>query len=412
MPKINAERLWSSIIDTARVGGTPKGGVRRLTLSDEDRQIRDWFTAECVDLGGTVTVDEIGNMFALFPGENDNLQPIAMGSHLDTQPTGGKFDGILGVLAGLEALRTLRESGKRTHHPLMLVNWTNEEGARFAPAMLGSGVHAGVFTLDYACALKDDDGLAFGDELERIGYRGPASIGSVRFAAMFELHIEQGPILEREEMVIGAVNGVQGIRWFDVKASGAAAHSGSTPMDMRADALLAAAELVRAVQSIGVSEPDAVATVGHVEVLPNSRNVVPGEVNLTVDLRNPDETALDRMDALLRTEVARIAQAGPCTLEISEFWRSPAVLFDDDCLAAVAEGAAQAGHETRRMFSGAGHDSVYAARVAPTAMIFVPCAGGVSHNEAESATPQDCATGAQVLLNAVLSYDRQLAAKA
>lgn len=407
---INAQRLWDQIMATARFGGTPKGGVRRLTLTDEDKQVRDWFKAEVQALGCTVEVDEVGNMFARRPGRRDDLPPIAMGSHLDTQPTGGKFDGVLGVLGALEALRTIVEAGYETNAPIEVVNWTNEEGSRFAPAMLASGVHAGVFTPEFAYSREDREGKRFGEELERIGYKGPLKAGAHKLGAHFELHIEQGPILEAEGKMIGVVTGVQGMRWYEVTVRGQEAHTGSTPMHLRKNALLGAARMIERVNQIALDHaPAAVGTVGLVEVRPNSRNVVPGEVFFSVDFRHPDDGVLDAMEAELRAALPEVM--APLKLEFEEkrIWECPAVRFHEDLIACVRHGAEQAGLSTREMVSGAGHDSVYVARVAPTTMIFVPCAGGISHNEAESSTLEECAAGAQVLLNAVLEYDRRLA---
>ena len=287
--QIDGQRLWDTLMHTAQIGATPKGGICRLTLTDLDRQVRDWFKAQCEALGCAVAVDEVGTMFARRPGKNPNLPPIAMGSHLDTQPTGGKFDGVLGVLGALEAMRTLHETGYETNAPIEIVNWTNEEGARFAPAMLASGVFAGVFSPDYAYARTDRDGKTFGDELQRIGYKGEEKAGARKFSAMFELHIEQGPILEAEGRMIGAVQGVQGIRWYEVTVTGEAAHTGTTPMPLRKNALIGAARMIERIDAIAREHaPDAVGAVGLIENKPNSRNVIPGEVFFSVDFRHPD----------------------------------------------------------------------------------------------------------------------------
>ncbi len=406
---INPQRLWDTLMETAKIGGTEKGGVRRLTLTDLDRQVRDWFKAACEGLGCTVTVDEVGNMFAVRPGKRDDVAPIAMGSHLDTQPTGGKFDGILGVLGGLEALRTLVDLGYETNAPVMLVNWTNEEGSRFAPAMLGSGVFAGVFDRAYADSREDRQGETFGAALDAIGYRGDVKAGAVPMSAMFELHIEQGPILEAEGKTIGIVEGVQGMRWYDVTVTGKEAHTGSTPMMLRKNALLGAAKLFEAVDRIAKARLPAVGTVGLVEVRPNSRNVIPGEVFFTVDFRHPDAAVLEGMEAEFGRAVAAVRDETGLTVEWKRIWDSPPVVFDADCVASVAEGAASAGLPARRIVSGPGHDAAYIARVCPTSMIFVPCKDGISHNEAEDTSFDECAAGAQVLLNAVLAYDRRFA---
>ena len=405
---INPQRLWDSLMDTAQIGGTPKGGICRLTLTDLDRQIRDWFRSQCEALGCSVTVDQVGNMFAFKPGKRSDVAPVAIGSHLDTQPTGGKFDGVLGVLGGLEVLRTLHDLGYETNAPLMLVNWTNEEGSRFAPAMLGSGVYAGVFDRAFADSRQDRQGVTFADAIQSIGYRGEAAPGSVKFGAMFELHIEQGPILEAEQKVVGIVTGVQGMRWYEVELTGREAHTGSTPMSLRANALLGAARIIEQVNQIALDHaPLAVGTVGLVEVKPNSRNVIPGHVFFTVDFRHPDDAVLDEMERKLLDAVPSVAQEIGLTPEAKKVWDSPAVRFDPDCIAAVRAGAEKAGLPSRDMVSGAGHDAAYVARVAPTTMIFVPCEGGLSHNEAESTTFEECSAGAQVLLNAILEYDQR-----
>jgi len=407
--QIDGQRLWDDLMATAQIGATKKGGICRLTLTDLDRQVRDWFKAQCEGLGCTVTVDDVGTMFARRPGKNAALPPIAMGSHLDTQPTGGKFDGTLGVLAALEALRTLHRAGYETNAPVEVVNWTNEEGARFAPPMLASGVFAGVFTTDYAYSRTDRDGKNFGDELARIGYRGAEKAGAHKLSALFELHIEQGPILEAENRMIGIVQGVQGMRWYEVTVTGQEAHTGATPMPLRKNALLGAARLVDRIDAIAREHPpDAVGTVGLLENRPNSRNVVPGEVFFSVDFRHPDEAVLDAMETKLRTALGAILQ--PLGLSYSEtrIWDSPAVKFAPDLIDCVRLGAEKAGLPARDMISGAGHDAAYVARVAPTTMIFVPCLGGISHNEAEWTDQAQCAAGAQVLLNAVLEFDRRL----
>jgi N-carbamoyl-L-amino-acid hydrolase len=407
--QIDGQRLWDSLMHTAQIGATPKGGICRLTLTDLDREVRDWFKAQCEALGCTVAVDEVGTMFARRPGKNPNLPPIAMGSHLDTQPTGGKFDGALGVLGALEAMRTLHQAGYETNAPIEIVNWTNEEGARFAPAMLASGVFAGVFSPDYAYVRTDRDGKTFGDELARIGYKGEEKAGARKFSAMFELHIEQGPILEAEGRMIGAVQGVQGMRWYEVTVTGEAAHTGTTPMALRKNALIGAARMIERIDAIAREHaPDAVGAVGLIENKPNSRNVIPGEVFFSVDFRHPDEKILDAMEAKFRTALADVMPPLQLTYAETRIWQSPPVKFASELIECVRIGAAKAGFQSRDMISGAGHDAAYVARVAPTTMIFVPCAGGISHNEAESTSFDECAAGAQVLLNAVLEFDRRL----
>lgn len=405
--RVNGERLWANLMETARFGGTDAGGVRRLTLSEEDREVRAWLEARALAAGCTLSRDRLGNMFLRRRGLRDDLKPIAMGSHLDTQPTGGKFDGILGVLAGLEVIETLNGAGIETEHPIMLVNWTNEEGARFAPAMLCSGAWAGVFSEDYVRERQDAQGVSFATALEAISAGGDAPIGAQDFAAMFELHIEQGPVLERENLTIGVVTGVQGMRWYDLDLTGCAAHAGSTPMDARADALLAAAGLIQGASRLA-EQIGGYATVGELTIADPSRNVVPGAVRLTFDLRHRGEDGLEAMEDGLRLLISEIAPG--ITADLRRIWSSPPVHFDEGCLASIRQAAAS--HGCRDMVSGAGHDAAYVARKAPTAMIFVPCAGGLSHNPNESATLEDCAAGAQVLLDAVLIHDRRIAAGA
>jgi N-carbamoyl-L-amino-acid hydrolase len=406
--QIDGQRLWDSLMHTAQIGGTAKGGICRLTLTDLDRQVRDWFKAQCEALGCTVTIDEVGTMFARREGKHPALPPIAMGSHLDTQPTGGKFDGVLGVLGALEAMRTLHHAGYETNAPIEIVNWTNEEGSRFAPPMLASGVFAGVFTPDYAYARVDRDGKTFGEELKRIGYKGGEKAGAHKLSALFELHIEQGPILEDEGRMIGVVQGVQGMRWYEVTVTGQEAHTGATPMRLRKNALIGAARMIERIDAIAREHADAVGTVGLIENRPNSRNVVPGEVFFTVDFRHPDDKVLDAMEAKLRAALAEILPSLKLTYTEARIWNSPAVKFAPELSECVRIGAQKAGFSSRDMISGAGHDAAYVARVAPTTMIFVPCAGGISHNEAESTSFDECAAGAQVLLNAVLEFDRRL----
>ncbi len=407
--QIDAQRLWDSLMETAQIGATPKGGICRLTLTDLDRQVRDWLKAQCEALGATVSVDEVGTMFARRPGKNPNLAPIAIGSHLDTQPTGGKFDGVLGVLAALEVLRTLKEAGYETNAPVELVNWTDEEGARFAPAMLASGVFAGVFTAEYAYSRTDRDGKTFGEELRRIGYQGTERAGAHKLSGLFELHIEQGPILEDQGRMIGVVQGVQGMRWYEVTVIGQDAHTGTTPMALRKNALVGAARMIERIDAIAREHPpDAVGAVGLLENKPNSRNVIPGEVFFSVDFRHPDEKILDAMEAKFHVALAEILAPLQLTYNETRIWESPPVKFAPELIDCVRVGAEKAGLTSRDMISGAGHDAAYVARVAPATMIFVPCRGGISHNEAESTSFGECAAGAQVLLNAVLEYDRRL----
>jgi len=401
MLTIDSERLWRALMELARIGATPKGGVRRLALSDEDRRGRDCFVGWCRAAGLAVEVDAIGNIFARRPGTDPDLAPVAIGSHLDSQPSGGKFDGAYGVLAGLEVVRTLDDAGVRTRAPLEVIAWTNEEGSRFVPTCMGSGVFAGVHTLEHALQQRDVDGVSVRDALAEIGYAGSAP--AHRLSAYFEAHIEQGPVLEEERRTIGVVVGALGQRWFDVVVLGQDAHAGPTPMQTRRDALLAASRLVGEVHRIGSGYPDyARGTVGFMVVKPNSRNVVPGEVRMSVDLRSAKWSTLDAMVDDLRRSIGAVQD--DCRVEIrldevvafapSEF---AAALVDD-----VRDAATRLGHSHLDIVSGAAHDAVYMARIAPTAMVFVPCAGGISHNELESARPEHLAAGCDVLLHAVL----------
>jgi N-carbamoyl-L-amino-acid hydrolase len=408
--KIDPERLWDDLMETARIGATPKGGICRLTLTDLDRQVRDWFKARAEALGCTVTVDDMGAMFARRAGARADVPPIAMGSHLDTQPTGGKFDGALGVLAALEALRTLHTAGYETFAPIEVVNWTNEEGARFAPAMIASGVFAGVFTREFAHQRQDRAGVKFGDALEAIGYRGPEPCGGHKLSAFFEIHIEQGPYLEQEGRDIGVVTGVQAMRWYEATVTGQDTHAGTTPMPGRRDALIGAARIVEAVDALArKNAPYAVGTVGILEAKPNSPNVVPGEVFFTIDLRHPDMAVLNQMESDVTAAANAIGSELKLDVSINNIWNQPPITFDAGCIAAIRAAAAASGFSTRDITSGAGHDAAYIARVVPTAMIFVPCRDGISHNEAEYSSKEQCAAGAQVLLQAVLVYDQKLA---
>ncbi|MCC7271606.1 MAG: Zn-dependent hydrolase [Alphaproteobacteria bacterium] len=403
--RIDGDRLWSSLMEMAKIGATAKGGVCRLAATDLDRQGRDLFAQWCREAGCTVKVDAIGNMFARRPGRNPALPPVMTGSHLDTQPTGGRFDGVYGVLAGLEVIRTLNDADYATEASIEVVVWTNEEGSRFSPAMVGSGVHAGVFDLAYGLERPDnnDTTKSLGGELAAIGYAGPEPVGGRPAKAYFEAHIEQGPILEDERKVIGVVTGAQGQRWYEITVTGQEAHAGPTPMKKRRDALVASARMIDAVNRIGLAnQPNACATVGFVRVSPNSRNTIPGQVFFTVDFRHPVDAVLTKMDQELRAACAEHAAATGTEANVKEFWYFPPTPFDTACVAAVRDAAAQAGLPHMDIVSGAGHDAVYMAKVAPTGMIFVPCADGISHNEVEDAKPTDIAAGCEVLLHAVI----------
>jgi N-carbamoyl-L-amino-acid hydrolase len=408
--RVSAERLWGNLMQAATMGGTAKGGVCRLTLTEEDRQARDWLAKQATALGCAMSVDDMGVMYARQRGQRNDVPPIAIGSHLDSQPTGGKFDGALGVLAALEVLQTLHAAGYETFAPVELVNWTNEEGSRFAPALTASGVFARVFEHDWALARADRSGIRFGEALEKIGYRGSERCGTRKFSAHFEVHIEQGPVLEREGKDIGVVTGVQGTRWFECTMTGAEAHTGSTPMQGRRNALIGAARVIEAVDAIARAHPPlAIATVGLLEVRPNSRNVIPGETFFTIDMRHPRDDVLDAMEHKLGDAVADAASALGLSAALTKIWTQPPVVFDPDCVECVRRAAARCGYSMRDIVSGAQHDSAYVARVAPTSMIFVPCRDGISHNEAEFSSQEQCARGAQVLLHAVLEFDRLLA---
>ena len=402
--QVNGERLWASLMELARIGATPKGGVCRLAASDLDGEARRLFIRWCEEAGCTVAVDAIGNVFARRPGRND-LPPVMTGSHLDTQPTGGRFDGAYGVMAGLEIARTLNDLGYETEAPIEIVAWTNEEGSRFSPAMVGSGAFAGVFGLDQALATPDNNtpAITLGGELARIGFAGPAPVGGREVAAYFEAHIEQGPILEAAGLPVGVVTGAQGQRWYEITVTGQEAHAGPTPMPRRRDALVGAARIIDAVNRIGHAHaPHACATVGFVQVSPNSRNTIPGRVFLTVDFRNPEDAVLTQMDRELRAACAAAAASQHLETAVEEFWYFPPTPFDPALVGRVRDAAATQGYAHKDITSGAGHDAVYMARIAPTAMIFVPCVGGISHNEIEDAKPEDLTAGCNVLLNAVL----------
>jgi N-carbamoyl-L-amino-acid hydrolase len=405
--RIDGGRLWDSLMAMAQIGATPKGGCNRQTLTDLDREGRLLFQRWAEAAGCTVTVDSMGNMMALRRGRRPDLPPVAVGSHLDTQPTGGKFDGVLGVLAGLEIVRTLNDAGHETDHPLLVVNWTNEEGTRFAPAMLASGVWGGAFTQDYAYDRRDRDGRRFGDELERIGFKGEIPCAPQPWKCHLELHIEQGPILEAEGQEVGVVTGGQGIAWYDVAITGKESHAGSTPMERRKDSLVAAAKVIARLDEIARAHaPHAVITVGVVDARPASRNIIPGSTSFTVDLRHPEAAVIEAMDAALRAAVADACARDGLPHTIERIWYFPPVRFDPGCVAAVREAAEACGYRHRDMVSGPGHDSCYTARKVPTAMVFTPCKDGLSHNEEESILPEEAAAGANVLLQAVLRLAR------
>ena len=401
--RIDGGRLWDSLMEMAKIGATPKGGCKRLTLTDLDREGRALFISWCKAAGCGVAIDEMGNVFARRPGVEDGLAPVVMGSHLDTQPTGGKFDGVLGVLGALEVVRSLNDLKIKTKRPIEIANWTNEEGSRFAPAMVSSGVFAGVYTKDFAYACEDQEGKKLGEELARIGFKGDEPVGKRKVHAFFELHIEQGPILEAENFEVGVVTHGQGQRWYEIDLTGFESHAGSTPMPRRKDALLGAARIVELVNRTALSHaPLAVGTVGMLNPYPNSRNVIPGTAFVACEFRHPDDAVLSAMDSVLREGVEAIAKEIGLTYEIRQIFYYKPVAFDKDCVAAVRRAAQHFGYTHRDIVSGAGHDACYIARVAPTSMIFTPCVDGVSHNEAEDIKPDWATAGANVLMHAVL----------
>lgn len=401
--RINGQRLWDSLMALASIGATAKGGVCRLALSDLDKQGRDLVISWAREAGMTVTIDKIGNAFMRRPGRNNALPPIMTGSHIDTQPTGGKFDGNYGVLAGIEVVRTLNDHGIETDAPIEVAFWTNEEGSRFVPVMMGSGVFAGAFSLEHAYAAKDVQGKTVREELERIGYIGPEEPGQHPIGAYFESHIEQGPVLEDNDTVIGVVEGVLGIRWFDCIITGMEAHAGPTPMALRKDALQVATHIMQEVVASALRHaPHGRGTVGMVQVFPNSRNVIPGQVKFSIDLRNSSDALVDQMAAEVRSFAERKAAEAGCSLEMNLVSSYQAQAFHPDCIQAVARAASKLGYSNMPAVSGAGHDAIYAARLAPAGMIFIPCKDGISHNEIEDAKPEHLEAGCNVLLHAML----------
>ncbi len=408
--RIDGRRLWDSLMSMAEIGATPKGGVRRITLTDVDRAGRDRFKGWCQAAGLSVTVDSMGNMFARREGKNPALPPVLMGSHLDSQPSGGKFDGALGVIAGLEVMRTLNDLGHETLRPVVLVNWTDEEGTRFGRSLMGSGVWAGVYPQAEIFQVTDIDGVTVRQALDSIGYAGPQEAKPFAADAYFELHIEQGPILERENTAIGIVTGAQAQVWYDAVIEGRDSHAGTTPPSMRRDALVGAARIIELVHAMMQARgEDGRGTVGFLEVLPNSRNVVPGEVRFSVEFRHPDDAELDRLDHDFEPRAFEIVRALGLKLTLTRLFKFKAQPFDPDCVGLVESAAQRLGYSARRIVSGAGHDAVYVARRVPTAMIFTPCRDGLSHNEEEHIEPVQAEAGGQVLFEAVLARaDRPL----
>lgn len=401
--RINSDRLWDSLMEMAKIGPGVAGGNNRQTLTDEDGEGRRLFQKWCDAAGLTMGVDQMGTMFARREGTDPDALPVYVGSHLDTQPTGGKYDGVLGVLGALEVVRTLNDLDIKTKHPIVVTNWTNEEGARFAPAMLASGVFAGVHSLDYAYARTDGEGKTFGDELKRIGWLGDEPVGQRKMHAYFEYHIEQGPILEAEGKTIGVVTHCQGLWWLEFTLIGKEAHTGSTPMNLRVNAGLAMARIFEMVQKVAMdNQPGAVGGVGQVRFSPNSRNVLPGKVVFTVDIRTPDQAKLDRMRATIEVEAAKIAAELGVGCSVEAVGHFDPVTFDPTLVGRVRSAAEKLGYSHKNIISGAGHDACWAAKVAPATMVMCPCVDGLSHNEAENISPEWAAAGCDVLFHAVL----------
>jgi N-carbamoyl-L-amino-acid hydrolase len=407
--RIDSTRLWDTLMEIAKIGGTPKGGVKRITLTDEDRRGRDLYKSWCEAAGLTVRMDSMGNMFARREGRDPSRLPVLFGSHLDSQPTGGKFDGALGVIAGLEVMRTLQDLNITTEAPLELINWTDEEGCRFGRAMMGSAVWAGVLPEADVKALKDENGITVGQALTEIGYEGEIPSAAFPADALFELHIEQGPILEAEERKIGIVTGAQAQIWYEAVVTGQDSHAGTTPPVARRDALLAAARIVELVDATmraggdGTIADTGRGTVGRMYVLPNSPNVIPGEVRMNVEFRHPSDARIAEISESFPAAAAEVAARNGCTITLTPVFRVPAQPFDPDCVALVEQAAAKLGYSARKMVSGAGHDAVHVATRIPTAMIFTPCLNGLSHNEAESILPEEAEAGTQVLFEAIVA---------
>ena len=401
--KVNGSRLWDSLMEMAKIGPGIAGGNNRQTVTDEDSEGRHLFQDWCTAAGCTMGVDTMGNMFARREGTDPDALPVYVGSHLDTQPTGGKYDGVLGVLSGLEVIRTMNDLDIKTKHPIVVTNWTNEEGTRFAPAMLASGVFAGMHTQEWAYDREDAEGKKFGEELARIGWKGDEPVGERKMHAFFELHIEQGPILEAEGKQIGVVTHGQGLSWTQVTITGKESHTGSTPMPMRKNAGLAMARVLEKVEEIALSHaPHAVGAAGHIDVYPNSRNVIPGKAVFTVDFRCPDLAVIQDMEARLNAEGQAIVDAMGMTIEFEKVGGFDPVTFDEGCVSAVRRAAERLGYSHMDLISGAGHDACWINRMFPTAMVMCPCVDGLSHNEAEEISQEWATAGTDVLFHAVV----------
>jgi len=402
--RIDPDRLWDSLMEMAKIGPGVAGGNNRQTLTDEDAEGRALFQTWCEKAGMDMGVDTMGNMFATRAGTDPDALPVYVGSHLDTQPTGGKYDGVLGVLGGLELVRTLNDLDVSTKHPIVVVNWTNEEGTRFAPAMLASGVFAGRHEQDWAYDRTDSDGKKFGDELKRIGWVGDEKVGSRKMHAMFELHIEQGPILEAENKDIGVVTHGQGLRWIECKITGKESHTGSTPMHMRKNAGRGLALVTELVHEIAMkNQPNAVGAIGHIDVYPNSRNIIPGQIVCTIDMRTHLLDKLQSMVAELEERAPKLCEEIGVEFECSIVGQFDPPAFDEGCVSAVREAAEELGYSHMDIISGAGHDACWINDLAPTAMIMCPCEDGLSHNEAEEISKEWAQAGTDVLLHAVLN---------
>lgn len=402
--RVNGDRLWESIMEMAKIGPGVAGGNNRQTLTDDDAKGRELFKSWCEKEGLAMGLDTMGNMFARREGTDPNALPVMVGSHLDTQPTGGKYDGVLGVLGGLEIIRTLNDLDIKTKHPIEIVNWTNEEGTRFAPPMLSSGVFASMHTEEWAYNREDSEGKKFGDELKRIGWRGEEPVGERKLHAFYELHIEQGPILEDENVDIGVVTHGQGLNWLQLTLVGKESHTGSTPMPKRVNAGLGMARITQLVDEIALSHaPHAVGAIGHIDVYPNSRNIIPGKVVFTVDFRHPNKEVIQDMEDRMRKGAADIAEKIGLTMDIEKVGNFDPVEFDKDCVEKVRDAAKTLGYSHMNIVSGAGHDACWINRVAPTAMIMCPCVDGLSHNEAEEITKEWSTAGADVLFHAVVN---------